>query len=89
LLHVKAVPLLQPDWVLISIGVNPSIAHVCTGFVTEAFPAQAQLGLQQSQYRVVVPLPLLRLLDDIVVELTVLFADEDEELDDPGVGVHW
>jgi hypothetical protein len=36
----------------------------------------------------VIPLPLLRLLDDIVVELTVLFADEDEELDDPGVGVH-
>jgi hypothetical protein len=70
------------------IGVIPSIAHVCTGFVTGAFPGQPQLGLQQSQYRVVAPLRRLTLSDDPVAELTVIVADEDDEDDDAGAGVH-
>jgi hypothetical protein len=58
--HWYAVPLMQPEeafesrigWLLIS--------HICTGLNPGArlnFPGQAQDGLQQSQYLVVVPEP--------------------------------
>jgi hypothetical protein len=35
--------------------VTPSLAQFETGALTAAFPDQLQLGLQQSQYRVVIP----------------------------------
>jgi len=35
--------------------VTPSLAQLLTGLLTAAFPDQLQLGLQQSQYRVVIP----------------------------------
>lgn len=70
---------MQTDGVLTSTDVNPSMAHVCTGLVTDALPPQAQLGLQQSQYRVVTPFRRVLLLEDTVV---------DDEVEDPDIGRH-
>lgn len=58
---MKAVPLTaHPDWASSSIFVFPSILQAFTGpFFVLMLPFQAQDGLQQSQYPVVVPDPLM------------------------------
>jgi hypothetical protein len=55
--QVNAVPPSQPDFVSGSESTLSFLSHVSTGCDTEAFPDHAQLGLQQSQYLVDVPVP--------------------------------
>jgi hypothetical protein len=70
--------------ILGSMAVVPSWVHACTGLDTIALPGQLQLGLQQSQLRVVTPATALILPNATVVVLIVLL-DEDET---PDIGIH-
>lgn len=57
MLQAKAVPPSQPLVVVVSeIGLS-SASQVRTGELTSALSSQAQEGLQQSQYLVVLPVP--------------------------------
>lgn len=56
-MQAKEVPPLQPLTALASEMGLSFLSQVRTGALTEAFPLQAQEGLQQSQYLVEWPLP--------------------------------